>query len=94
MKYFLIIVAFIVALILATDISHSQSNQQSIAWCQQIAEQTAQSTSIPTRAGAIDSSGWPGYHPCKHLYFQRECRQAVYAQAFRHCADSMRGRRS
>jgi hypothetical protein len=93
MKYFLIIVAFIAALILSTDISHSQSNEQSIAWCQQIAEGTAQSTSVPMRAGAIDSRSWPSYHPCKNLFFERECRQAVYAQAFQHCADSIRGRR-
>lgn len=89
MKYLLIMSAFVVALLLSTDISQSQTTQQSIAWCQQIADGASKSMSIPTRAGAIDSTSWPSYHPCKNLYFERECRQAAYAKSFKHCADSM-----
>lgn len=88
----LVLVGFVGALVIGTSISRSQSNEQPIAWCQQIAEGNSKSMNVPIRAGAIDSRGWPNYHPCKNLYFERECRQAAYAQIFRGCILNMQGR--
>lgn len=76
----------------ATSESRSLTDEQVIAQCKKIANDKTNTLDIPMRAGAIDSSGWPTYHPCKFEYFESACRETLYKLTYNNCLTTLKGR--
>lgn len=73
----------------AADLSQRPANYQVIARCKELASDKAKNLKVPMLVGAVDSRGWPSYHPCKFTYFESECRNEVYMYAIRQCVIQM-----
>lgn len=77
---------------LADSDSRRLTNEQVIAQCQENAQRSADNLKVSTRAGAVDSSGWPMSHPCKFSYFEKACRQQMYKSTYERCFINLKGR--
>lgn len=77
---------------LADSDSRRLTDEQVIAQCQENAQRSVTELKIKTRAGAVDSSGWPMSHPCKFSYFEKACKQQMYERTYQQCIITLKGR--
>lgn len=77
---------------LADSGSRRLTTEEVIAQCQENALRSSDNLKVTTRAGAVDSSGWPMSHPCKFSYFEKACRQQMYESTYQQCIINLKGR--
>lgn len=90
--YHTILVGAVVMASMTASDSRSLTDEQVIARCQDVAATKVSELVIPTRAGAVDSTGWTSYHPCKFSYFERACKARVEQDAFNYCVNQLQRR--
>ena len=92
LTYYTILVGAVVMASITTSDSRSLTDEQVIARCKDLAQTKASELVIPTRAGAVDSTGWNSSHPCRFSYFERDCRAKVEKEVFDYCFNQTKGR--